>query len=390
MYKIGNLDYFFSNSYVNFDHIYNIQSLVHRHSKPLNDFDNIVSNCIDKSKKKRISPRNRDFTLNKKKFKRYSTPSNDELNDPVKKIDEDDELTDRCVSPTIDQVRDLKRQSRTGYTNKLHSPSTPISPNHRSSNTTNAQISKNLSNKHVFTSKQSSQSSNCTSYSSSDADDGGENGLVNRSQNGRRSEDYRRLRSPVRKDQRLAGTSSTMLRRPPFAPPPSTSSTTFCSSAVSDHYRTNTADWSANLGHSSSPQSNDFGHYMIGSGSSTKINNSSPNPLLSNCIGPISAKLQNNNPGLTSLPTTTAISSLPRSHLPPNKRAAAAATAAALNTSNLVNEDLSNNQRSTNLKSTDCLGSSPKKIVHKGIQVIFFDIYFGFVLFFNEFCINRH
>ncbi|KAF5403177.1 Zinc finger MYND domain-containing protein 11 [Paragonimus heterotremus] len=336
-----------------------------------------------------------------KKTRRSSKHGNvvNNLND---RRDEDDELTDRCCSPVIGTesptriCRTQRGQQR--LTSHSQSPSLQLSPGRKNlpaglgaSVTVKPSPTKRTSS--ATPKRRSSPSSNLSSYSSpstSDADS--DSGFTNRrrtltSKNG---EEDRKFRSPTRnslgtKEMKMSGTSGTMLRRPPFAPPLTASNT---SSGMGARPPSDASNLTAatDLLYSSRQWSNISGvHDHTGSSATpaaavlaAAASLAGSNHPLVGALGTVASGLltasSSSASGVSSLPALgVGLSTLPRSHLPPNKRAAAAATAAALSgTGNglTASYDMTGHLYGHQIspRGLDPLPPSPKKVVHKGVQ----------------------
>ncbi|OON21712.1 MYND finger, partial [Opisthorchis viverrini] len=345
---------------------------------------------VDGTGRKRLAAQNKEsvFGSSVKKSKRTSD-SIDKFGD---RHDEDDELTDRCCSPALSvgspgmSARHHKGHRR--QTTPIHSPDVPpfthSSPGRKGANVSCG----SLSTKHsptkrpndVTPKRRSSPSSNfssCSSPSTSEADS--DSGFANRRRTltGKVAEDDRKFRCPTRsgsnnKEGRLSGTSSTMLRRPPFAPPLSNSST--------DTGRGGSAVLNSDRASLSAATNLFPSHHATGNLDHTSSHSTSHSATLSvttQLAGSVSSgNIVSNNSvsttGLNSLQGQSAgMSSLPRSHLPPNKRAAAAANAAAMNrTGNgLPNETGVHPNQSISPRGMDGVpAASSKKCNSRGVQ----------------------
>ncbi|CAH8506206.1 unnamed protein product [Heterobilharzia americana] len=302
--------------------------------------------------------------------------------------DEDDELTDRCVSPLGNDNRNLKHSNIRRWHSHHSSvsynmPGTPVSPARKTGVSDSFQ--KTSPTKKATAKQRSSHSSNyssCSSPSSSDMDDNDE--CARRQRNIVKvddEDDDRRFRSPTRsgssnKD-RTSGASSTMLRRPPFAPPLNTSGSNSNTNAVND--RNNPSAVTNLFSHTGQNLFSPYNDSVATMNSSVNSGISSVNrPSGSIHPGGANSNLASNfiSPGASTnsssnVVTTPGMSTLPRSHLPPNKRAAAAATAAALNKDSvggISDSSGETNQRQASVKSPEVSAASPKKQLHKGIQ----------------------
>ncbi|CAH8838757.1 unnamed protein product [Trichobilharzia szidati] len=311
--------------------------------------------------------------------------------------DEDDELTDRCDSPIGNDTQNLRHSNNHRWhshhsSTSYHTPGTnPISPTRKPG--VNDSVHKISPTKRTPTKRRSSHSSNyssCSSASSSDMDDNDEGGRQRHiiKMDDEDDIDDRRFRSPTRSGSshrdRTSGASSTMLRRPPFAPPLNVSGSNSSSNAVND--RNNNLSTSGNLfSHTGQNLFSPCNDSMVSMNSSTNSglssanrmsgsvhpNNSANSNMASNFVSP-GASTNNNSSSNNNIVGGPGMSTLPRSHLPPNKRAAAAATAAALNRDSVGGVSDSpgeTSQRQSSVKSPEVsLSSPPRKQVHKGIQ----------------------
>ncbi|TGZ74908.1 hypothetical protein CRM22_000682 [Opisthorchis felineus] len=344
---------------------------------------------VDGTGRKRLAAQNKDsvFGSSVKKSKRTS----DNIDRFGDRHDEDDELTDRCCSPALSvgspgmSARHHKGHRR--QTTPIHSPDVPpfthSSPGRKSANVSCGSLSiKHSPTKRpndVTPKRRSSPSSNfssCSSPSTSEADS--DSGFANRRRTltGKVAEDDRKFRCPTRsgsnnKESRLSGTSSTMLRRPPFAPPLSNSST--------DTGRGGSAVLNSDRATLSAANNLFPSHHATGNLDNTSSHNTSHSATLSvtsQLAGSIpSGNVVSNNSvsttGLNSLQGQSAgMSSLPRSHLPPNKRAAAAANAAAMNrTGNGLPNETVHPTQSISPRGMDGISvASSKKCNSRGVQ----------------------
>ncbi|KAF6777636.1 hypothetical protein AHF37_03616 [Paragonimus kellicotti] len=318
--------------------------------------------------------------------------------------DEDDELTDRCCSPVVGAESPTRicraQRGQQRLTSHSQSPSLQLSPGRKNlpanlgaSVTVKPSPTKRTNS--ATPKRRSSPSSNLSSYSSpstSDADS--DSGFNNRrrtltSKNG---EEDRKFRSPTRnslgtKEMKMSGTSGTMLRRPPFAPPLTGSNTSGGMGARPTSEVSNLTA-ATDLLYASRQWSNVSGvHDHTGSATApaaavlaAAASLAGSNHPLAGALGTVASGLltasSSSASGVSNLPAHgVGLSTLPRSHLPPNKRAAAAATAAALSgtgngltASYDVTGHLYGHQISP--RGLDPLPQSPKKVVHKGVQTV--------------------
>ncbi|KAF8569211.1 hypothetical protein P879_05917 [Paragonimus westermani] len=333
-----------------------------------------------------------------KKTRRSSKHGN-VVNDLNDRRDEDDELTDRCCSPTIGAESPTRigrtQRGQQRLTSHSQSPSLQLSPGRKNlpvglgaSVTVKPSPTKRTSS--ATPKRRSSPSSNLSSYSSpstSDADS--DSGFTNRRRTltGKNGEEDRKFRSPTRnslgtKEMKLSGTSGTMLRRPPFAPPLAGSNT---SSGMGARLPSDASNLTAatELLYASRQWSNVSGvHDHTGSATTptaavlaAAASLAGSNHPLAGALGTVASGLltasSSSASGVSSLPAHGV--ALPRSHLPPNKRAAAAATAAALSgTGNglTATYDMMGHLYGHQIspRGLDPLPQSPKKVVHKGVQ----------------------
>lgn len=313
--------------------------------------------------------------------------------------DEDDELTDRCCSPSIgagspDKLAHPQKAYRR-QTPQPQSPHTQLSPNRRN-------VSNNLG--HCFNLKsspskrtssgtprrRSSPSSNfssCSSPSTSDVDS--DSGFTSRHRTliGENSiDENRKLRSPTRsysahKEAKLSGTSSTMLRRPPFAPPLGNTTNALGANASTAPDRASLSA-AVNLFYSGQSLSGNYDHpentaTVLATAINLSWSSNAPDRSLVDSPNSAAGLLA---PGVSNICAfnnvsgcSSQISSLSRSHLPPNKRAAAAATAAAAlsGTSNMPTVDgvghLSNPHSCLNESDGNSIVPI-SKLSHRGVQ----------------------
>lgn len=310
--------------------------------------------------------------------------------------DEDDELTDRCCSPSVgagspDKISCAQKAHRR-RTTQSHSPHAQLSPGRKSvSNNLNACFNLKPSPSKRTSSgtprRRSSPSSNfssCSSPSTSDADS--DSGFTSRHRTlmeEKSAEESRKLRSPTRgysahKEAKLSGTSSTMLRRPPFAPPLGNTTSALGVNSVSNASDRASLSAAVNLFYSGQSLSGNYDHpetsaTVLATAINLSWSSSAPGHPLGDSLGSTAA------PGTTSIGLNNTsgypaqLPSLSRSHLPPNKRAAAAATAAAAlsGTSNMPTVDgvghLSNQLSSIHGSEVNSVPSA-SKLSHRGVQ----------------------
>ncbi|VDP82066.1 unnamed protein product [Echinostoma caproni] len=382
-------------------------SPVRGRGRPSKAVNHTSPGILEPGNKKRNTPmkpvRTDSFSTKGKKPRKSSAQLN-----ALDRRDEDDELTDRCCSPAgMDSPEHSNRVQR-GH--RRHSPHagarSPLGTETRSFNQHSptrrapglAAVVKPSPSKRSETLsalQRSSQSSNCDSYSSpSSSDIDGDNGLTSKRKSGGRGLDEdQKFRSPNRANsggrdtKNSGGAGSTMLRRPPFAPPLGNANNAGSGQLAPDRAALSAA---ANLLYSHAAQnfSNSPDHTGVGNASTAAVlaaavslagsNHPLAGALSSAASGLLSANSASNTSGHNNLPGhTAAVSALPRSHLPPNKRAAAAATAAALSgtgTGSIMEPGhVLSQQSSPRGGSSSGLDAhpqlSPRKLAHKGVQV---------------------
>lgn len=334
---------------------------------------------------------------------RHAAKRTDPPLSPNRLRDDDDELTDRCCSPptavdspsygrTTPQYR-RHRRSNAGaapisphYSNDAR-PFPYVSPERKptfsQSNQSPTAKRNNSSTAGTLPKKRISASSNfssCSSQSTSDIDS--DNGVIHRRKllSPKGGEGERKLRSPGRdsaakESKSPGGSSSTMLRRPPFAPPLSGSA--------------NSGSVAGGSGAGGSLYTNRGGSPMFANSQDATAGASAAvlaaaatlagsNHPLADALGQAASNLLGSgavgmNPAANNVP---GMSALPRSHLPPNKRAMAAVTAAAALMGSSTGSSLDTTtgclSANQNIFPTDATVPSPRKMAHKGVQVSFF------------------
>ncbi|CAL8086728.1 unnamed protein product [Calicophoron daubneyi] len=359
--------------------------------------NNISPGKADLSGKKRLATPEKTSLIDSpggfKKAKR--TGVLDGLND---RHDEDDELTDRCCSPSGIESRDHTIRNQKGNRRRTPQGTSPgvnsenrsfpyHSPNRKESGSgSNSLAFKSSPTKRTSSttpknrSSRSSNFSSCSSPSTSDADS--DSGVAHRRRafGGKITEEDRKFRSPARnsanaKDSKSPGASSTMLRRPPFAPPLSGSNASMNSAG---HLGSDRASFTAaaNLFYSNASQ-----NFPTGPDGSVTANATTAavlaaaaslagsNHPLAGALGQAASGLLAASSGGAATNNISGVSTLPRSHLPPNKRAAAAATAAALSSNSSSTDANHHPGQQTSPRGMDTgLQSSPRKLSHKGVQ----------------------
>ncbi|TPP62619.1 Zinc finger MYND domain-containing protein 11 [Fasciola gigantica] len=378
--------------------------------RPNKTANHISPGIPESGSKKRATP-NKDIRTDLFSSRGKKPRKNSMQLSSVDRRDEDDELTDRCCSPVAIDSPGHKNRAQRGHRRysphagvpSMRSPlgaetrlSTQHSPVRRTGLTSAIKLSPSKRNEVLCTLQRSSQSSNCDSYSSpSSSDIDGDNGLVSKRKSaGRVVDDDRKFHGPNRvgsggRDVRNSSSgvgSTTMLRRPPFAPPLGNANTSGINQLSPDRSALSAA---ANLlyshaaqNFSSSPDPFSVANAPTAAVLAAAVSLAGSNHPMSGsqssaALGLLSANSSSNAASLNNLPGHTAgVSALPRSHLPPNKRAAAAATAAALSgtgTGPSVEPGHALSQQSSPRGSVS--GGldahpqmSPRKLAHKGVQ----------------------